>query len=359
MGALERHAFAPGGPWASGESGFWSVPLGYDSTRSTFKRCIIFCHGYDSSTSDGGKAFEIGGPLAGHAKAYADQGYLVISADLGGGTFGAYLGYDRILDIITWVKATFGIPAGNFVLVAHSMGTGVALAFMRYSWLASIAISTVIRGAWLWAVAADIANGYGLAGWTPPATEPAPGGFTAPIAAGFGLTGQTAKNVQASATLSGATLQMSTTINRAWQHQISRVGSITFTIGAGTITATGVSTTTVANDTLTGVSSSGAVSWAAGAAITATYAQVGIDKVSPASNIADYQTAIGTLPVRCCTSSNDSVVGPALTTWLVGQMGRATFTEYSPEPALDHTGPYLGVSPATVLAWINSLPGWV
>lgn len=349
-------------PLPSGEAVYITLPTNYRNTQS-FRRVIICPHGSDSNVpTDGGVAFRLGGVMEQHVKYLTDRGYIVVAANFGGyNTFGAYLFYDRLLDLITYMKTTYNIPTGNFAFWAHSMGTLNTLASIRYAYLAGTPMTGIARGAFLMSLAVDLEGGYGLAGYTPPySTSVALGGFASAINSGYGLTGQTAKNAQAAAVLSGATVQFSTTVNRAIQHRISNAGSVTFTINGFTLTATGVSTTTVTNDTLTGVSSAGvSASWAAAAAVTITYANAGIGLVSPLGNVSGYQTAIGAFPIKIATSTNDATVGYNATPYWIGQIGLANVTEYSPEPALDHNGPWRGITPKYIGDWFNALTGWV
>lgn len=175
-----------------------------------------------------------------------------------------------------------------------------------------------------------------------------------------------AKNAQAAAVLSGATVQLTTAIPRNIQLKIAQASPFTFTINGFTLTATGVSTTTIASDTFTGVSSGGiSVNWAANAAVSTTYANAGIGSISPMGNIAGYRTMLSALAVPPGGSSvpnfvinanlDDSVLGSNPATYWLAQIALGNVIRRTPIIGGDHNG--FNVPTSEVIAFYDKLFG--
>lgn len=180
-------------------------------------------------------------------------------------------------------------------------------------------------------------------------------GALAEINGAYGLTGVTTSAAQTAAVLSGATVKMAASIPRQWQIKLTSTSTLTWVANGFTMTATGFSTTTNPNDTLTGVSSAGvSVSWSAGAAVTVSYANMQVSLYDPMANTAAFATAL-TMPVKIVTATDDTVLPYNATPYWVTQINKANVTQYGTPVTGGHNALFPNVPTSVPVNFMNGL----
>jgi hypothetical protein len=180
-------------------------------------------------------------------------------------------------------------------------------------------------------------------------------GYTSQVASAHGLTGALVKNAVTSTVQSGSSVQLTAAVPRQVALALTQGATVTFTLGGTTMTAVGApTTTTITADTLVGVSSSGvSATWAANAALTFTYASVS-QRTSPLANISGFRTAIGTMPIKVATATDDEVLGWNSQAYWLSQLALANVTQRSPAITGGHTALFPNVPTSEVVAFFNS-----
>lgn len=341
-------------PGRSGNSGEFGVGLRSTRWKPDGNGRVIICpHGH-AIASTVGTALQFGmvGSLYDIPRALAEAGYYVLGVDAGGGAnWGGPLAMMRMSEAYAWATSISATVKGRpkVALMPWSMGGTAALNWIKRN-------PSLVAGAVMWSPVTDNEWAHGTGGYTPAySTGGIVTSYASELDTAFNVTGTvTVKNAGPGSVVSTpSSLQLNQSVKTVGTYGTYQgvPQSGTCTINGVAVTYTGIGTTTLANDTLTGCTTTATATWSAGAGVTFPWSQN-----SAGYRIVDEYASwrgIG-VPMSIIHASDDTAVPTGQTDAFVAGVADPLVTRWSPSPTGGHTGQFPNVSISALLAKFNS-----